>query len=78
MTTPRRAGRPMPVDLMFGGDDAEALFESWLAEADAAGSPPVRVVDAPVVPPSLPDDETGPAPTAWCPPPARPPSRRSR
>lgn len=86
MTTTRRPGRPMPVDLMFGGDEAEALFESWLGDdAGRPAGPPVRVADVPAPqpqppqPPSPPEGEGGgDGPLAWRPPAPPAPLRRPR
>jgi len=80
MTTSGRVPTDAMVDLMSGGDEAEALFEAWLAEGPPRGPlPPVRVeVRAPGPdagpPPSDADAEPGPA--SWCDPRCERPPRR--
>ncbi|MBK1688009.1 hypothetical protein [Rubrivivax gelatinosus] len=64
MTTSGRVPTDAMVDLMSGGDEAEALFEAWLAEGPPRGPlPPVRVVNTP--PDDAADAVPDPGPAVW-------------
>lgn len=71
MTTSGRVPTDAMVDLMSGGDDAEALFEAWLAEGPPRQPlPPVRVESTP--PADAADPLADPGPAAWREPSPRP------
>lgn len=80
MTTKGRVPSDAMVDLMSGGDDAEALFEAWLAEGPPRGPlPPVRVEIGPPRPAATPppvDEGAEPGPASWRDPLAEGPPRR--
>ncbi|BAL95619.1 hypothetical protein [Rubrivivax gelatinosus] len=79
MTTKGRVPNDAMVDLMSGGEEAEALFEAWLAEGPPRQPlPPVQVVVGPPRPEAMPppgDDEGKPGTASWRDPAAQPPRR---
>lgn len=80
MTTRGRVPNDAMVDLMSGGDEAEALFEAWLAEGPPRKPlPPVQVEIGPpkpgAAPPAAADDDGKPGPASWRDPAAGQPRR---